>query len=176
MAEKRKENRDLLVHSPASIYHPEAPGAGMIEAESRLEELLEVLRGFGMKFSTQSLHLLTQMREALKRGVPRSAFDQLRSDLGLSVEELAEVLLISPRTLARRRDRFKQDESERLLRLGAVVQHAQDVFEGKEAARNWLTRPKRALGGLTPLRCCDSEFGAREVEALLGRLEHGVFS
>ena len=39
-----------------------------------------------------------------------------------------------------------------------------------------MTQPKRALGGLTPLRCCDTEIGAREVESLLGRIEHGFFS
>ena len=38
-----------------------------------------------------------------------------------------------------------------------------------------MTQPKRALGGLTPLRCCDTEIGAREVESLLGRIKHGFF-
>jgi uncharacterized protein (DUF2384 family) len=50
------------------------------------------------------------------------------------------------------------------------------VLEDPEAVRRWMSQPKRALGGITPLRCCDTDVGAREVEALLGRIEHGVFS
>ena len=34
----------------------------------------------------------------------------------------------------------------------------------------------RALGGATPLDFAKTEPGAREVENVLGRLEHGVFS
>ncbi|MCW1886741.1 DUF2384 domain-containing protein [Luteolibacter flavescens] len=108
--------------------------------------------------------------------MPRSAFDGLREDLGVSSDELADILGIPPRTLSRRTDRFKPDESERLLRLGSVLRKAADVLEDPEAVRRWMLQPKRALGGLTPLRCCDTEIGAREVEALLIRIEHGVFS
>ena len=50
---------------------------------------------------------------------------------------------------------------------------AQSGFYGRAVE---ATTPKRALGNITPLRCCDTDVGAREVEALLGRIEHGVFS
>ncbi|MBW1797126.1 MAG: DUF2384 domain-containing protein, partial [Deltaproteobacteria bacterium] len=36
--------------------------------------------------------------------------------------------------------------------------------------------PARALGGKTPLEYADTEPGAQEVDELLGRIEHGVFS
>ena len=108
---------------------------------------------------------------------PESAeLDRLRADLGVSNEELADILGIPTRTLARRTDRFKPSESERLLRIGSAWAKALAVLEEPSAARRWMTQPKRALGGLTPLRCCDTEIGAREVESLLGRIEHGVFS
>jgi putative toxin-antitoxin system antitoxin component (TIGR02293 family) len=129
-----------------------------------------------VKTSAKAGGTLSQVRDALRQGVPREAFERIRGDLGISTEELADVLGIPTRTLARRTDRFKPDESERLLRVGSVVQKAADVLEDRAAARRWMTQPKRALGGLTPLRCCDTEVGAREVEALLGRIEHGVFS
>jgi putative toxin-antitoxin system antitoxin component (TIGR02293 family) len=141
-----------------------------------IDHWLLVLKNFGMQTSAKAGSTLVQIREALRQGVPRNAFESLRDDLGVSNEEFAEVLGIPYRTLARRKERFKPDESERLLRVGLVVQKAQDVLENKESSRHWMTQPKRALGGLTPLRCCDTEIGAREVEALLGRIEHGVFS
>jgi len=40
----------------------------------------------------------------------------------------------------------------------------------------WLTSAQPALGGAVPLDLAKSEVGAREVERLVGRLEHGVFS
>jgi len=119
---------------------------------------------------------LQQVREVLRRGLPREVFERLRQTLGVPAEELADVLGIPLRTLARRTERFKRDESERLLRVWAVVHMALALVEEPAALQRWMTQPKRALGGLSPLRCCDTELGAREVEALLGRIAHGVFS
>jgi putative toxin-antitoxin system antitoxin component (TIGR02293 family) len=45
-----------------------------------------------------------------------------------------------------------------------------------EAAQQWLKTPARALGFESPLHFAETEAGAREVENLLGRIEHGVFS
>ena len=160
------------MESPVAVY-------GAVKEPALLEPVdhwLEVLRHFGLKASAAAGSSFRQVREAMRLGVPRGAFEQLRADLGVSTEELAEILGIPTRTLARRTERFKPDESERLLRVGSVVAKAADVLEDPVAARRWMTQPKRALGGLTPLRCCDTEIGAREVEALLGRIEHGVFS
>jgi putative toxin-antitoxin system antitoxin component (TIGR02293 family) len=52
-----------------------------------------------------------------------------------------------------------------------------ELFEGdRDAATDWLTTAQPALGGIVPLDLAKSEVGAREVERLVGRLEHGVFS
>lgn len=49
-------------------------------------------------------------------------------------------------------------------------------FSGdQQTSRDWLARPARALGGRTPLEFAETEIGAREVEDLIGRLEHGVY-
>jgi putative toxin-antitoxin system antitoxin component (TIGR02293 family) len=86
---------------------------------------------------------------------------------------------LPPRTLARRKSsgRLSSDESEKLLRLSAVFEQAVDLFEGDRAgALKWLTTPKKTLENETPLAYSRTELGAREVEELIGRLEHGVFS
>jgi putative toxin-antitoxin system antitoxin component (TIGR02293 family) len=59
---------------------------------------------------------------------------------------------------------------ERLLRL------ATGTLESTENARAWLTSPQLGLGGAIPLEHSVTELGAREVEDLLGRIEHGVYS
>jgi len=79
------------------------------------------------------------------------------------------------RTLARRQ-RFKADESERILRVASAFQRVLDLMEDVDQARHWFVTPKRALDGHTPLQFCDTAPGAEEVERFLGRLEHGVFA
>jgi putative toxin-antitoxin system antitoxin component (TIGR02293 family) len=115
----------------------------------------------------------------MRRGLSFRALETLASESGIAVPEIAGVLEIPYRTLARRkvRGRFAPDESERLLRLSTVFEKAVELFEGDvPAAVAWLKSPKRALGQETPLDYSRSELGAREVEDLIGRLEHGVFA
>ena len=114
----------------------------------------------------------------VREGLPAGRFEALRAFLDISTAELSEVVGITSSTLSRRRKRgfFDKDESERLLRLARISLRAVDVMESAENARQWLTESARALGGEAPLHFADTEPGAREVERLLGRIEHGVFS
>jgi putative toxin-antitoxin system antitoxin component (TIGR02293 family) len=92
---------------------------------------------------------------------------------------LADLLLIPPRTLQRRRagGRLEPDESDRLLRLSRIYGRALELFEGdNRAALQWLQSPVVGLGGETPLMLSRSEPGAQEVERLVARLEYGVFA
>lgn len=84
---------------------------------------------------------------------------------------------MAPRTLARRREeaRLHPEESDRLIRAARVFSRALDLFGGDlPSARGWFLRPQPALGGATPLDYAASELGSREVENLIGRLEHGI--
>lgn len=114
----------------------------------------------------------------LKRGLPASSFEKLYKGLAISSSDLARITNIAIRTLQRRRKQghFQTDESERLLRLGVLFDKAVEVLGGVDVARDWMKTPKKPLAGKTPLEYCDTEPGAREVEDLLGRIEHGVFS
>jgi len=112
-------------------------------------------------------------------GLTFSAFERLRRSLDLSTKDLAGLILVSARTLARRKalGRLRPDESDRLVRVARVFGRAIDLFEGDAvAARMWLAKKNAALGGSSPLEMVTSEVGAREIDGLIGRLEHGVFS
>ncbi len=115
------------------------------------------------------------VRKTVRKGIDRRAFERIRAAAGVSAERLSTVAGIPLRTLARR-ERFKPDETERLLRIASVIQKGVEVFGSLEATRKWMSEPRRALGDLTPLECCDTGPGAVEVENLLGRIAHGVFS
>src|SRR5438093_1251681 len=86
----------------------------------------------------------------IREGLPARSFAVLREALQLPAEQLARLVHIPPRTLARRRV-FKADESERILRIGRLFQRAVDVLGDREEARRWLLQPQKALGNTAPL-------------------------
>ncbi len=114
----------------------------------------------------------------VREGLPAERFDALRALLDVPSGRLAEIVGITPSTLSRRRKHgtFNKDESERILRVARLALRAIDVLDGRNNAQKWLTEPARALGDEPPLDFADTEPGAREVERLLIRLDHGVYS
>jgi putative toxin-antitoxin system antitoxin component (TIGR02293 family) len=115
----------------------------------------------------------------LRAGLPYAALERLSRASGISVLELARLADIPVRTLSRRKTQGELGaaESERVLRLSNLYAQALRLFDDDSgAATRWLTTPKTGLGGSIPLDFAATEVGAREVEELIGRLEHGVYS
>ncbi|MGE9269060.1 MAG: type II RES/Xre toxin-antitoxin system antitoxin [Verrucomicrobiales bacterium] len=115
--------------------------------------------------------------ERLRQGLPLAEFRTLQELLDIPEEELGRLLGISPATLNRRKKarRFAMPESERIVRFARLFGLAMDVFEAEEAAREWLKTSNPGTANEAPLSYADTEFGAREVENLLGRIDHGIF-
>ena len=114
----------------------------------------------------------------IKKGLPARSFERLRKNLDVSEKALSKILHIAITTLTRRKNagRFSFEESERLFRVACLYDKAVEVFEDPQMARKWLKEPSWALGDAIPLQYADTELGAQEVEDLLGRIEHGVFT
>ena len=111
----------------------------------------------------------------VREGLPYEALESLSRTLGLTQEVLTRVLHVSERTLQRRRHsgRLSPSESDRLWRIAHVYRLALEAFDGKaDEASQWLTTPKRALGGDTPIAHLDTEPGERMVEQMLATIEH----
>lgn len=114
-----------------------------------------------------------------KVSLPFSALLQFQRQSGLSLKLIGEVIDLPKSTMRTRRARKKlnRHESDRLIRLGRLFARAVDLHEGNhKAATRWLQHPCQALGNHTPLQYASTELGAREVESVIGRLEHGVFT
>ena len=71
---------------------------------------------------------------------------------------------------------LKIDEADGIARLLRVVTMALETFEDAGLADSWLRSPNPALGDNIPICMARTDLGGREVEAVLGRLVHGVFS
>ncbi len=139
----------------------------MTTAFSDLEKLDELQ-------ALPSLNLITLITE----GLPAVLARELAARLGVTMEDLAALLRLTPRTLQWRLEegRLELVESERLWELARLFFRAADVLESEAAAVNWFKSPIQALGWATPLSFARTAIGLRELENILGRIEHGVFS
>jgi putative toxin-antitoxin system antitoxin component (TIGR02293 family) len=141
-----------------------------------LTDLLATLGG--RRVLSGRVHDSEDLLVRVRAGLPYAALESLQAGYGFDGDLLREVLDVPARTLARRKSsrRFSPEESDRLFRMARIVTLAMETLGGKDAAREWLQAPNRALGGDVPLRRLDTDLGARQVEGLLGRIAHGVFS
>jgi len=132
----------------------------------------------GLRVLKRKRFTLEELHARLRSGLPYSALEAVASGFDIGTADLVAVLNVPPRTLARRKreKRLRADESDRLFRLGRIATLAEDVLGSREKATRWLHRPNRALGNATPLHQMDTDLGARQVEDLLLRIAHGVYS
>jgi putative toxin-antitoxin system antitoxin component (TIGR02293 family) len=142
---------------------------------NELQAVIQKLGGkqtLGRAFSTDS-----DLRAAIREGFPSGVVQELMRASGLTLNELAESLDLSARSLQRRRSgRLARHESDRLYRLARILALANDSLGDRERAIRWLKRPNRALGGVAPVAAIDTELGARQVERILGRIAYGGIS
>ncbi len=112
---------------------------------------------------------------AVELGVPSRTLRGLEAE-GVTRDDIR--MIIPDRTLERRQklnEPLKVEEADGIARLLRVVAMARRVFEDRALADAWLRSPNPALNDAIPIRMARTDLGGREVEAVLGRMEHGVF-
>jgi putative toxin-antitoxin system antitoxin component (TIGR02293 family) len=141
------------------------------------EYVIEALGGAKV-FKGRTAPTATELRDRVRTGLPYQSLESMSERLNLSLPEAAIVLNVPLRTLARRRHgrRLAADESDRLYRLARIAAQAVAVLGSEEKAALWLRRPNRAVNGEVPLALLDTDLGVRQIEDVLGRIEHGVVS
>jgi putative toxin-antitoxin system antitoxin component (TIGR02293 family) len=115
----------------------------------------------------------------IERGLPFGAIERLAGTTGMTYEQIKKLVGLTGATFLRRRQAGKLSpaESERVLRVSRLFEQAVDLFGGDQAgAQKWLDTPLPVLGDRPPIALARTEVGAREVEDLIGRIQHGVIS
>ena len=155
---------------------PTAVGKKMEMPESREETLSRVMEILGV--TKRRGWALNDVVRKIHAGLPYKSLENVSAALDLDDKAIADLLGTSTRTIARRKKEKKlsPDESDRLVRLARILELAEEVFEDRENAREWLRDPNPALNMETPLGLLDTDIGARRVEEILMRIEYGVYS
>ena len=111
----------------------------------------------------------------VRKGLPA------RSVLGFPDRRVLDLKLIAPESTLRRRVENRQsltvDESERMMRLARITSLAEGLFGDEARAKAWLSKSEQFVPGdarVSPLELATTESGARIVEAIILRVEHGM--
>ncbi len=118
------------------------------------------------------------LEHVLAIGLPAAVVRHLAESTGTSLGELQEITLIDRSTFSRRIKQqalLKVDESDRVARVARVAALAIEAL-GRDEGLRWLREPNMALGNRVPLGMLGTDAGVRQVEQIIGRIEHGVFS
>jgi putative toxin-antitoxin system antitoxin component (TIGR02293 family) len=125
----------------------------------------------------EQIHDNHAMVQRVEEGLPVMDVVKFSKQAGFTNDELAKLINIPARTYARRvagKGRLKVTEGERAARLMRVFDYAKRLFVTDENTRGWFNAKLIVLGGKTPLEYAQTEPGAREVEAVIERIEDGV--
>jgi len=113
--------------------------------------------------------------QTVERGLPRSALAELKRFSHLSDSDLTAVIPRRTLTSIKRARRLTPDQSDRIARTAGIAALAQRVYGDVDVAREWLLTQNPALEGHVPLRLLRTGSGAHLVEAVLLRIEYGVY-
>lgn len=139
--------------------------------ETRVVDLLGGAGGLGVERG------LDFDRE-IKRGFRPQVIARFKSRTHFSTAALSRVLGVSARTIDRALTRkggarLKPAVSDRLYRVARIVTLAEEVFEDRVQAFEWLSARQAGVGNRVPMELLETEAGTRDVEDELLRIEHG---
>lgn len=132
-------------------------------------------RTLGLELSSEF-----EVAASIRDGLPSSAINALARQLDRSNKYVLSITNIPESTFhhhQKTRKPLSADASSRVYQVARAVEAAEEYFENdKGAAQHWLTHPKLALGGETPLEFSRTPQGSDYVVKLLKRMAHGVIS
>lgn len=123
--------------------------------------------------STSDLDIISLAR----RGFPKKSLLALAKIISLNIQELANILHISERTLQRYEDDaiIKTEYAEKAVELARLYTRGEEVFGSIDKFKLWVKTPSLVFNGEAPVSFLDTSAGFDMVFNELGRIEHGIF-
>lgn len=125
----------------------------------------------------QAVYKRTDVIAIIRNGIETSQLSRIQAFTGLNDSELASLLPISQRQLARYKptQALNKDISSHLIQLIELFQKGHKLF-GADKFGLWIRTRNKTLNNNTPLALMDTSVGIGLVEDILGRIEQGVHS
>lgn len=113
-------------------------------------------------------------------GLPAGCVVRFKQLSGFSNIEISALLGVSEKTFIRWQQSPRKPidpvASDRLYRTAKIMALADTVLEGADEAHAWMNEPQFGLNNRIPRELLSTDAGAREVEDLLLRMEHGYLA
>ncbi len=144
--------------------------------QNKYDRIISVLGGsvqVGQKINSDF-----DLIEITRKGLPKSVIKTLSLILGISMEQMSNLLHVSHRSLQRKSDTdlLNVYSTEQVLEIAQVVSRGIDVMGSLESFIKWLHNDIRTLNYAKPIDFLDTSFGTRLIKDTLGRIEYGVYS
>ncbi len=158
-------------------YSKETPQSAVAEpmlAYGVQPNLFAMVFGNHTKQFASSFDMLTLSRQ----GLPKSGLMALAKKISLTIQEFANIMHISERTLQRYDDNdiIKVEYAEKAVELARLYTRGEEVFGSLDKFKIWMKTPLHAFKGEAPVSLLDTSVGFDMVFKELGRIEHGVFA
>jgi len=164
MSYEGKHKSEFYVNEPMALYVTNSSG-----------NLFNNLFG-----SSKQVAAMTDfdMLQLTRNGLPKRLLLALAKKISLTIEEFADIMHISERTLQRYDDDaiIKTEYAEKAVELARLYTRGEDVFGSLDKFKTWMKTPLLVFRGETPVSLLDTSLGFDMVFRELGRIEHGIFA
>ena len=117
--------------------------------------------------------------DSINRGISFASFENIIKKYSFSLQNWADFLHISNKTLSRYQKEsktFDALQSERILQIEILYSKGDEVFGDRVYFTKWLETKNLALGDILPLDLLKTSFGINLLLDELVRIEHGVLA
>ena len=165
MSCKEKGNTDNYVNEPMAVYI----------TQSRNSLFNGLFAGNTKQFQSATDFDILQLT---RNGLKKSLLLSLAKKISLTLQELADIMHISERTLQRYDDDaiIKTEYAEKAVELARLYTRGEDVFGSLDKFKIWMKTPLHVFKGETPMSLLDTSVGFDIIFKELGRIEHGIFA
>ena len=164
MSYKSKHTKAPVVSEPIVAYVTAAP----------INPFYNLLGGVKQSRFSSDQDILQLTRD----GLPKRILLALAKNISLTLQDLANIMHISERTLQRYDDNeiIKTEYSEKAIELARLYTRGEEVFGSMDKFKTWMKTPSHVFKNEAPVSLLDTSFGFNMVFKELGRIEHGIFA
>jgi putative toxin-antitoxin system antitoxin component (TIGR02293 family) len=161
---KDKHIKPSEVNEPMVAYATSAPSHPFFSLLSGVKQ---------SKFSSDQ-----DILQLTRDGLPKRILLSLAKKISLTIQELANIMHISERTLQRYDDNaiIKTEYAEKAIELARLYTRGEEVFGSMDKFKAWMKTPSHIFKGEAPVSLLDTSFGFNMIFKELGRIEHGIFA